>query len=170
VAREARFVSARTWEFVDARVLEFAAEGMKSERVEAVRIDLGVSGADVARAQPALIATSLHRLARRIREHRGDAASLAGLRVSFHARLAQPLSVLILVLIAIPFAIGDLERGDSLARALLWSLGGAALYWVAWTLALAVGRSGALPPAAPPWGITVGFLAAGAWRFRTIRE
>ena len=78
--------------------------------------------------------------------------------------------MVVLVLVALPFAIGDAERGDSLPRALLWALAASAAFWLVWTLALLVARTGWVPPPLPVWGAVLGFLAFGAWRFRALRE
>jgi lipopolysaccharide export LptBFGC system permease protein LptF len=74
------------------------------------------------------------------------------------------------VLLAIPFATGDSGRGDSLPRALLRSLLAAFAFWLCWTLALLAARSGTLPAPLPVWGVTLGALALGFWRYRQIPE
>jgi lipopolysaccharide export system permease protein len=169
-ASECLGLSGTLWECGDARIWDFGAESVAGERVTSARINLGISSAQFARSLPGPETLTVHKLHRRIRTHRGDLASLAPLEAAFHSRLAQPFAVLILVLLAIPFAIGDTERGDSLARALLWSIGATVLYWGSWTLALLTGGSAALPPAAPLWVVTLLFLVVGSWRFRAIQE
>ena len=78
--------------------------------------------------------------------------------------------MLILVLLAIPFAIGDTERGDSLARALLFSLGCAAAYWTVWVLGLLVGRAGVVPAFLPVWTVAALGLGVGSWRFHQLKQ
>jgi LPS export ABC transporter permease LptG len=168
-ARKAIHVDGSSWAFEDATIRDFSASPQLRQVAE-LDLDLGVSGADLEHALPPVAAISLHKLQRRMREQASDSRALTSLQAAFHARLAQPLAILVCVLLAIPFAIGDVERGDSLARALLWSLGAAALYFLAWTLALFAGRSGLLHPALPLWGVTVGFLAIAAWRYRALQE
>ncbi len=159
------------WEFHGVRTLAFdGGQGLEPRELAVLSLDLGLSGQDLARAGSPLEITSLHKLARRIREHRDSASTLASLQVGFHARLAQPLAVLLLVLLALPFAIGDVEYGDSLPRALVRSLAAGGVYWLAWTLALLAARSGAVPAPFPVWGVSLLFLALGVWRFRQIRE
>ena len=80
------------------------------------------------------------------------------------------MAVLILVLLAIPFAIGDVERGDSLPRALLASIGCAGAYWTFWTAGQLTGQSGLLPAFAPIWGVTLVALGIGVYRYRQITE
>lgn len=170
-AERAVNLTGSTWEFHDIRVYEFTEmRGLSEREVSILRVDLGLSGKDLAGAAPPVTLTSLHKLARHIRKRVGNETALAGLQVGFHSRLAQPLGVLVLVLLALPFAIGDVERGDSLPSSLLLALAAAAAYWLAWTLALLAGQSGQVPAALPVWGVTVLFLGVGVWRFRRISE
>ena len=74
------------------------------------------------------------------------------------------------MLLAIPFAIGDSERSDSLARALLLSLASAATYWTAWTVGLLAGRAGVVPAFLPVWAVAVAGLGLGGWRFRKLQQ
>ncbi len=160
-----------TWEFHVARALVFnGGPGLEHRELELLSLDLGLSSQDLARAHSPLAITTLHKLARRIRKHQVGDGTLSALQVAFHARLAQPLAVLLLVLLAIPFAIGDQERGDWLPRALLRSLAACGVYWLAWSLALLTGRSGFVPAPFPIWGATLLFFALGVWRFRRVRE
>ncbi|MBW2414343.1 MAG: LptF/LptG family permease [Deltaproteobacteria bacterium] len=170
-AEVAEHVDGVVWEFRGARVRDFEGPtGMRETVSASLRLDLGVTGAEMERAYPPIEATSLHKLARRIREHRGNESALVALEAAFHGRLAQPLAVVVLVLLALPFAIGDVERGDSLPRALLWALAASGAFWLVWTLALLVARAGLVPAALPVWGALLGFGALGAWRFRAVRE
>jgi len=170
-AASAVSLEGNTWEFHGARIRTFASGSELQLRHSAsLRVDLGVSAADLERAAPPMPATSLHKLARRIREFAGSRAELLLLEAAFHERLARPLAALILVLLAIPFAIGDVERGDSLPRALLRSMIAAGTFWLLWTFAVLAARSGMLPPAFPIWGAVVLFSSLGAWRFRLIKE
>jgi lipopolysaccharide export system permease protein len=170
-AREAKSVDGDTWEIRDARTLEFSPdEGISRRDAPAMRLDLGITSGEMGRAADTAAFTSLHQLARQIRKSAGDAAERAKLELAFHGRLAQPFGLLIVVLLAIPFATGDSVRGDSLPRSLLRSLLAAAAFWLCWTLALLVARSGAVPPPVAVWGVTLGALAVGYWRYRQIPE
>ena len=169
-AKSAANLDGDTWEVRDANVLEFPAEGGIDRRSElAVRLDLGISGGEMERASSPPSGMTLHQLAKQIRKSAGDAAEIAKLELAFHSRLAQPFAVLIVVLLAIPFAAGE-TRDESLPRALLRSLLATAAFWLVWTLALLVSRSGVVPPPIPVWGVTVAALAVGYWRFRAIEE
>jgi lipopolysaccharide export system permease protein len=160
-----------TWEIRDANVLEFSVGGGIARRSEpTLRLDLGISSGEMDRASRPPSWTTLHQLARQIQRNAGDAVERAKLELAFHSRLAQPFTVLIMVLLALPFATGDSQRGESLPRALLRSLLAAAAFWLVWTLALLIARSGAVPAPILVWGVTLGALALGTWRFRRIAE
>ncbi len=168
-AAEARFLSNSSWRIADARVLDFTGAGLERQTLHEIVADLGVGRSEFAGAEAELGSASLRQL-RRLARRADEASERAAFEVALHARLAQPLSVVCLVLFAISFAVGDTGRGDSLARALLASLGVMAAYWIAWTLALLGGRSGGVPALLPVWAVVVAFLAAGVWRFRRIEE
>lgn len=169
-AKTASSLDGDTWEIRDAHVLEFSPQGITRREVPSMRLDLGISSREMSRATEPAAFASLHELARQIRKHAGDTAERAKLELAFHTRLAQPFAVLIFVLLAIPFATGDRDRGDSLPKALLRALLAAGLFWLCWTAALVAARSGAVPPALSVWGITVAALGLGFARYRTIPE
>jgi len=169
-AKTATSLDGDTWEIRDANILDFSAdEGISRHEAPALRLNLGITGPEMGRATEPSTFASLHQLARLIKRSAGDAAERAKLELAFHSRLAQPLAVLIVVLFAIPFSTGD-GRGDSLPQALLRSLLAAFLFWLSWTLALLTARTGAVPPPLPVWGVTLGALALGLWRYRAIPE
>lgn len=170
-AKTAASLNGDTWEIRDAHVLEFSSgEGISRHDAAALRLDLGITSGEMSRAAEPAAFASLHQLARQIRKSAGDALEVAKLELAFHSRLAQPFAVLIVVLLAVPFATGDSGRGDSLPRALLRSLVAAFAFWLCWTFALFAARSGAVPPPLPVWGVTFGALVLGFWRYRRIPE
>lgn len=168
-AASAEFIDGSRWRLSGAVVYDFTSDGMESNRAESIDLDLGISSRDLERVLRAPGEDTLHQLADKISD-RSLGAERVPLEREFHSRLAEPLAVLILVLLALPFAIGDAERGDSFARALLLALSSAAGFWVLWSLALAAASSGALPPAFPIWGLVLLALSFGAWRFRLIPQ
>jgi lipopolysaccharide export system permease protein len=168
-AAEARHLEGSSWEILDARVVDFTGQGIAVKRMPTLRADLGIGKSELLRSVPPLEALSLRRLAR-AHARETDAQRRASYSVAFHARIAQPMSMLVLVLFALYFATGDSERGDSLARTLLRALGVTAAFWVCFTLALIVGRSAVVPPPLPVWLVTAAFLALGVQRFRAIEE
>jgi lipopolysaccharide export system permease protein len=170
-AKTANGLDGDTWEIKDAHVLDFSGEdGIAIHDAPSLRLDLGISTAEMSRAAEPATTASLHELARQIRRAARNSADFAKLELAFHSRLAQPFGVLIVVLLAIPFATGDAGRDDSLPRALLRSLLGAFVFWLFWTLALLSARSGAVPARWSVWGVTFAALAIGGWRYRQIPE
>ena len=170
-ADEARFVGDRRWEFRNARILSFGTPDSPTIRhADRVTLALKVSEAQLGRAFPEPETASLHLLARWVRRGPGSASDRAGVGAAFHARLAQPAAVLILVLFAVAVSIGEADRRDTLGRSLLHALLAAVAYWTAWTAALLVAGSGRVPPAFPIWGVTGLFLVLGLLRYRGIRE
>ncbi len=169
-ADAADYVDGHSWELRDAIVREFAGTRLEQSRAKTLRLDLGISGGDLERAERPLSAETLNGMAKRLRRGRPNDEERRAIQASFHGRLAQPLAVLILVLFAIPFAVGDVERGDSFPRALLGALLATGGYWVLWGLGLLVARSGWLPPPLPVWGVVALVLGVAGWRFRALRE
>ena len=161
-------VEGNNWEFRDAVVRSFGGARLGLRAEPTVRVDLGLSTRDLEHADRPARYESLVGLASRMRDEVGE--QLIELEASFHGRLAQPLSVLVLVLLALPFAARDAERGDSFPRALLAAMVGAGGFFAVWTGALLAARSGTLPPALPVWTVMLGFLAAATWRFRQVSE
>jgi lipopolysaccharide export system permease protein len=170
-AEAAQHVGDQVWALRDAQILEFDPQGAPSLRRESeIELTLGVSGGELRRALPPPETTSVHRLARWIRERAGNPAQLVNLETAFHARIAQPCAVLVLVLFAVGLSVGEGERQDTLGRALLRALLAAVVYWTAWTAALVLAGSGAIPPALPIWGVTALFLIGGAFLYQRIPE
>jgi lipopolysaccharide export system permease protein len=164
-------VEGARWEFENAHIIRFGQPGQLSdERATTLVVDLGVTGTTFAWSAAPPEATTLRKLLRRVRESPLGDPDLPLFESGLHRRLAQPLAVVILVLLALPYAIGDVERGDSLPRALVMAMIASSAFWIAWMLATLASRTGVVPPAVPIWSVIALFLGAGAWRFRTINE
>jgi lipopolysaccharide export LptBFGC system permease protein LptF len=170
-AKTAQSLDGDTWEIRDAHVLDFSAQnGLARHDAATLRLNLGITGKEMSHAADTALLGSLRQLARQIRKSAGDAAEVAKLELAFHGRLAEPLILLVAVLFAIPFAAGDGRGADSLPGALLRALLAAALFYVAWSMALFVARSGTLSPSLAVWGVMASALALGYWRYRRIPE
>ena len=170
-AQEARFLREKTWELREARIIDFGKGEAPALRQESqVQLALGVSRGTLRRVLPPAEVTSLHRLARWIREWSGSPLRIASFEAEFHARIAQPFAILVLVLFAVGLSVGHEERQDTFGRALVHALIAATLYWTAWTAALLAAGSGAVPPAFPIWGVTGLFLLGGAFIYRRVPE
>jgi lipopolysaccharide export LptBFGC system permease protein LptF len=165
-AGEARNVQGEVWQLRDARVRSFGATGgIGTEHHADLELSLGVSGEQYERVRADPGRLTLHRIARAMRKASPEENS--ALAAAFHGRLLEPLSVLIVVLFAIPLAVG---AGDSLARALVRSLALATAFWLCWTVALFTAHLPGVPPFAPLWALVLTALALGAWRYQKISE
>jgi lipopolysaccharide export system permease protein len=170
-AAAAVHVAGETWEFRGVRVRELPrAARLEQHDATVLRASLSLQPEELRRALPEPRLLTLHKLARALREFEGNAAERAPLLATFHDRLARPLAALVLVLLAIPLALGDTERGDSLPRALLQATVAAALFWAAWTGALLASQGGLVAAPLALWGTVALFLSFGFWRFSAIRE
>ncbi len=170
-AARAEFEGDQVWRLRDARIAEFDGGVAPQFRQEpGLSLTLGVSEQQIEKALPSPETRSLHSLARSIREWSGSTARLATLEASFHARLAKPLALVVLVLFGVGLSVVEAEHRDTLGRALLRAMIAATIYWSAWTGALVLAGSGHAPPALTVWGITLLFLGLGVLRFRRIPE
>jgi lipopolysaccharide export LptBFGC system permease protein LptF len=168
-AEQAENIEGAVWELRNARLRSFdPGGGIGTERHADLRLDLGVGGEQYERARANPAQLSLHRMARALRRAEPEQAAILG--SAFHSRLLEPLSVLILVLFAIPLVAGDAERGDSLPRALLRALLFALGFWLCWTLAILASRLPGVPAFAPTWTLVLVALGLGVWRYRRISE
>jgi lipopolysaccharide export LptBFGC system permease protein LptF len=168
-AEQAINLEGNVWELRNARIRNFSdAGGIGTARHEDLRLDLGVEGRAYERARTPAGQLSLHRMARALRT--SEPETRPALSAAFHGRVLEPLSTLILVLFAIPLGVRDVERGDSLPRALLRALGFALAFWLSWTLAVFASRLPGVPPFVPTWALVIGALLLGSWRYREITE
>lgn len=85
----------------------------------------------------------------------------------FHARLAEPLSVFIFALLALPVGLA-VERSRSLAGAAVKGVVMLALYYALQTSSSIVATSGYAVAIHMPWAILSGFGAWGAWRLARV--
>jgi LPS export ABC transporter permease LptG len=92
-----------------------------------------------------------------------------GYRALYHARLAEPLTVLLFALLAIPLAL-SVERSRSIATAALFGITLLAVFYTVRTTANIFASSGYPPAALSPWLILIAFGSYGAWQlFRVPR-
>jgi lipopolysaccharide export system permease protein len=170
-ATEAQSLPSGEWELREARILKFDhAGGIDQRRALAIRIDLGLSDHDmeIASRPPDLL--TLHRLVQSIRESQSEPKEAIRMETALHRRLSHPLSVLVLVLLAIPFAVTDADRHDSLPKAMLIAIGCAMAYWGLGTASQIIGASGYAPPSLTIWSLPFAAISVGLWRFHGIKE
>lgn len=90
-------------------------------------------------------------------------------RVDMYAKLSFPLTTVIMVFVGIPFA---LKTGQSkgIALGIGISLFISFLYWATFSLSVALGHAGAVPPFLAAWFAHLLFIMGGAWLFLNIRQ
>jgi len=165
-AREARYdAKRRRWTLLDGRRLEFAPDGRllaqpRFERAEPPEL-----------TEPPRLMVSLNKKPRdlSIREirdalaHAGDASSpkAAALAVQYHSILATPFCCLIVIGLAVPFAVGGgrVNPMVGVSKSLVLF----ALYYLVSTVCALLGAQGRLPPALAAWLPNLAALAPAVW-------
>jgi LPS export ABC transporter permease LptG len=84
-------------------------------------------------------------------------------RALFHARLAEPVSVLLFALLAVPLGFA-VERTRSLAVAGIQGIAWVAAFYGVQATTEVLGAGGIAAAAAAPWIVLTGFGGFGAWR------
>jgi len=106
---------------------------------------------------------NLVELRRYIRRTAAEGGDVVKLRADLHAKLAQPFSVAILTLLAIPFSIHRPRSGGA-GRSMALGLGLALAYWFLLQVGLSLGHAGKLPPVVAAWIANLFFIALGTYR------
>jgi len=89
-------------------------------------------------------------------------------RVDLQAKLSYPLVCLIMSLIAAPFALMVGRRGG-LGMGVVVSVGVSYLYWVIFSICVALGHGGTLPPIIAAWTANILFIIAGGYLLLMVR-
>lgn len=90
-------------------------------------------------------------------------------RTMMHTKFAAPLSILVMVILGIPFALrGSRSGGVALGIGASVAIGFA--YFVVNAVLLSYGRSGVLVPLVAAWGANFLFVLGGIWLTMTIRN
>ena len=173
-SERAVFLGEGRWEFFTVTDRTFPdAANMVAQQLERLQLSLGVSLApSLLRTEtglPVPEAMSLHRLADAVQEATIPAERLT-LETTYHGRMALPLAVVALVLLAVPAALREGDGHDSLPRALLRCLLAIAGFWALWGVAQIGPLAPTVPAAVSIWGMMAFILAIGVWQFGTIRE
>ena len=90
-------------------------------------------------------------------------------RVDMQAKLSFPFAALIMVFVGIPFALKT-GRSKGIALGIGISLCIAFLYWATFSLSVALGHSGVLPPLLAAWFTNILFILAGIFMFINIKH
>ncbi len=168
-AREARYLNSG-WRFYQGALRRFDADGsIRATLFNEMDLPLKEtweSFQKIARVSEEMSYTELRTYVQKIQSSGYDATRYL---VDLYAKLSHPFLNLIMVLIAIPFA---LKTGRSGGVAL--SVGISVLigfsYGVVYYLSLSIGKSGVLPPFAAVWTPTVLFGLAGIFTLMSIRQ
>jgi len=96
-----------------------------------------------------------------------EGRSVTRYRAQLHARLAEPVTVLLFALLAIPIGLA-VEQSRSLAVAGLHGIAIVGLYYGAATSASMVAAGGIAPAVAGPWVLLALFGGYAVWRFARI--
>jgi lipopolysaccharide export LptBFGC system permease protein LptF len=85
-------------------------------------------------------------------------------RALFHARLADPLSVLVFALLAVPLGLA-VERSRSLAGAAVKGIALIAVFYTLQTSAVLVATGGIAAAVPGPWVVLAAFSVYGTWQY-----
>ena len=165
-AASARIGSDQQWELFDATIRSFDNADLgaapRVERLERALLPVA-SQRDLALLDADASALPLPELADYV-----DAMSRSGrdstrYRALLHARLAEPISVLLFALLAVPVGLA-VERSRSLAVAALHGIALVAVYYGLQSTAQVLAAGGVASAVSAPWLLLIGFGCFGAWR------
>jgi lipopolysaccharide export system permease protein len=165
-AATARIGDDHRWHLRDAIVHEFPADP---------------AAAPLVRSEPELALDAASERDRALLEADAESLSLVGLseyidaviregrnpvryRALFHARLADPLSVLVFALLAVPLGLA-VERSRSLAGAAVKGIALIAVFYTLQTSAVLVATGGIAAAVPGPWVVLAGFSVYGTWQY-----
>jgi lipopolysaccharide export system permease protein len=145
-ARAARYVGDGIWELVDPVRVEISAQGLRETPAE-TRAQLGEAPSETLDTMH----LSVRDLAREIRDTEANGYDATTYRVDFHARLAAPLTCLLLPAVALFLAIGGPPfPGPALTIVFSTVLGVG--YILLTGVCASLGYGGFLPPSLAGWG------------------
>lgn len=108
-------------------------------------------------------------LRRYIRRRLAEGSDVAPLRSDLHAKFSMPFSVLVLTLLAIPFAIHN-PRSGGIGRSLAIGFALAIVYWFLLQIGLSLGHAAKLPPVFAAWISNLFFTVLGVYLLIHIRQ
>jgi LPS export ABC transporter permease LptG len=154
------------WRLENARFREFPRDAEAAPRTEtrdSAWFELG-GGGDLALLGADPRELSLANLRQYIRALDGEGRETVRYRSLWHARLAEPFSVLLFAVIGAPLGF-SVERTRSLTAAVVQGIAALAGYYALQTSASVVGTSGFAATAFAPWFVLAAFGAYAAWSF-----
>jgi lipopolysaccharide export system permease protein len=158
------------WRLENARFREFPRDDPEAapriQNLASTTFELGSAGElALLGADPRNL--SLLRLREYIHALDREGRDTARYRSLWHARLADPLSVLLFATLAAPLGFG-VERAKSLGPAAIQAVGLLGLYYALQTAASVVGSAGFAAATFAPWFVLGAFGAFGAWRLARV--
>ncbi|MDH5527789.1 MAG: LPS export ABC transporter permease LptG [Nitrospirota bacterium] len=156
------------WTLEDGRVVRDTADGLRLTTFETRLSPLDRPPhllGDVAVHPDNLTSERLARYVARLTQ---DGYNATPYRVDLAARGAFPFVALVMVLVAIPFGLTP-PRSHGLARGIGICLLIALVFWLFYSMSLALGRTGVLAPALSAWLPVAVFAALGAYRLLGVR-
>ncbi len=137
--------------------------------LSAQRLNLGRTPADFVRAAEQHGLKNVMDLWRSSKKLTAEGFDTTRLDVDLQARLAGPLSCLIMAFLGVPFSLSR-GRGSSAALGIGLSLAVGVGYFLVLSLATAFGYSGALPSVAAGWAANILFLLLGLYLLMRLKE
>lgn len=86
-----------------------------------------------------------------------------------HSKISQPFAPVVMVILAIPFALKSGRAGGA-AKGVATGVAIGFAYFIVNTAIQSYGRSGVLPPFVSAWGANFIFIMAGVWLALSVRE
>jgi lipopolysaccharide export system permease protein len=108
-------------------------------------------------------------LRRYIRRLEAEGGEVSALRSDLQAKFAMPFSVLVLILLAIPYGVHN-PRSGGIGRSLAIGLALAIAYWFVMQIGLSLGHAGKLPPLFAAWLGNLFFAALGLYLMIHVRQ
>ncbi len=169
-AASARIEDDRRWRLENAIFHEFDADDPlappRTETREDAWLELG-SAEDLALLGADARSLSLLRLRAQIAALERDDRDATRYRAQWHARLADPFSVVLFALLGSPLGM-MVERSRSLAVAALQAIALLGGYYGLQTTATVLAGGGVAAAAYAPWAVQALFAAYGAWRMAVV--
>jgi LPS export ABC transporter permease LptG len=110
---------------------------------------------------------SLPDLGEYIRARAHEGRDVERYRTLLHARVTDPLGVVLFALLAIPIGLG-VERTRSLSGQALLGVAVVGIFYALRSAGATIAAGGAIPAALPPWLLLGAFGGVGVWRLATI--
>jgi len=159
-----------SWHLSDATSRIFDPDDpLRPPRVERVgdTVVEAADGRDLVRTHARAQDLSLRELASRSAARPGAERDTAPFRAALHARLAEPLTLPLFALLAVPIGLA-VERRRSVATCALVGIGVLAVYYTARTVAQVATAAGLGPGPAAPWLLLAAFAAFGVVRLARV--